>query len=171
MALAVPGIPAELPCALPGENDRLRPPPPAGEKTSPAISDLDHLHHSATTAAQSTSAIKKHTRSICTRPFLFDLSLLKTDAPGAGNRTRFQMEESTGGSTIPTGQDHRAYRRSKTAQAPEHLPTGRKARTAAGCPRLQRGIGGRDRTRTCAALAGRNGLAIRCSTSYAYSSM
>ena len=41
----------------------------------------------------------------------------------------------------PPGQDQRAYRRSRTAQAPEHLPTGEKARTADGLPPVERGFG------------------------------
>ena len=139
MALTVPGVPAEPPRPLPGENDRLRPPPPAGEKPPPTEFDLDHLHHSATTAAQSTSAIKKHTRNICTRPFLFDWLLLKNRCPGSRGLNPASDGGIPGGSTIPAGQDHRAYRRSKTAQAPEHLPTGWKARTAAGSPPSAKG--------------------------------
>ena len=172
MALTVPGVPAEPPRPLPGENDRLRPPPPAGEKPPPTEFDLDHLHHSATTAAQSTSAIKKHTRNICTRPFLFDWLLLKNRCPGSREFNPASDGGIPGGSTIPAGQDHRAYRRSKNGTGPGASPRrleGKNSRR--GRPRLQRGIGGRDRTRTCAALAGRNGLAIRRSTSYAYSSM
>lgn len=94
MALAVPCIPAEPPSAIPGEDDRLRPPPPAGEKPPPTICNLDHLrHHSATTAAQRITAIKKHTRNICARPFLLNFTP-KQMPREPGIEPQLQMEES-----------------------------------------------------------------------------
>lgn len=148
MALAVPGIPAEFSCALAGNNDRLRPPPPADEKPSPAISDLDHLHYSATTAAQRIAAIQISTRNIGSRPFLLNFTPEKMPRE-PGFEPDFSWRNPPRKWDDPRRQDQRACRRSKKRhQAPEHLPTGWKASTAGRLPPSVKGLGGADRTRT-----------------------
>lgn len=137
MAVAVPRIPAEPPGTLTGQDHRLRPHPPARQPGPPAKCNTHH--HSATTAAQRISAIKAHTRIIRSRPFHFDLTPKKM-LREPGIEPGFSWRNPPRKWDDPQGQDQRACRRSQTAQAPEHLPTGEKARTSDGLPRLRRGF-------------------------------
>lgn len=138
MTLAVPCIPAELPRPIPGKNDRFRPPPPADEKTPPAKRHLAHFHHSATTAAQRITAIKNSTRNIGSRPFFLNVTPKQMPRePGIEPGFRWRNPRTAllyrpGKTIAPTAGV-------KTAQAPEHLPTGWKARTAAGSPPSAKG--------------------------------